>query len=222
MSSQLCPLPGGQTLLAAKTRVRATGATARRAFAGPALPRCRKQALMRGKEKTSMPVEDVIIVSVPVTDQGRALAFYVGTLGLKLARVDETMLGIRRIQVTGNGTTCLSLVTWCESMPPGCLRGLALRSSDLAADYQRLVAAGVEFDGPPFAGPDGTCQAVCYDPDGNALVLQSDSTERVTREPRKAARAPQAPPDAAVPGEPVAAESGAKADPVTKLRPPAA
>jgi predicted enzyme related to lactoylglutathione lyase len=177
---------------------------------------------MRGKEKTSMPVEDVIMVSVPVTDQGRALAFYVGTLGLKLARVDETMLGIRRIQVTGNGTTCLSLVTWCESMPPGCLRGLVLRSSDLAADYQRLVAAGVEFDGPPFAGPDGTCQAVCYDPDGNALVLQSDSTERVTREPRKAARAPQASPDAAVPGEPVAAESGAKADLVTKLRPPAA
>ena len=33
MSYQLCPLPGGQTLLAAETRVRATDATARRAFA---------------------------------------------------------------------------------------------------------------------------------------------------------------------------------------------
>jgi predicted enzyme related to lactoylglutathione lyase len=125
-----------------------------------------------------MPVEDVITVSVPVTDQGRALAFYAGALRLKLARVDETMPGIRRVQVTAGGTTCLSLVTWCESMPPGCLRGLVLRSSDLAADYQRLAAAGVEFDGPPFTGPDGTCQAVCYDPDGNALVLQSDSTQR--------------------------------------------
>ena len=41
-----------------------------------------------------MPVEDVITVSVPVTDQGRALAFYAGTLGLKLARVDETTLGV--------------------------------------------------------------------------------------------------------------------------------
>ena len=140
-----------------------------------------------------MPVEDVITVSVPVTDQGRALAFYAGTLGLKLARVDETTLGVRRVQVTVGGTTRLSLVTWCESMPPGCLRGLVLRSSDLAADYERLVAAGVEFDGPPFAGPDGTCQAVCYDPDGNAIVLQSDGTERMTREPRKLARAPQAP-----------------------------
>jgi|SRR5215467_8045336 len=122
-----------------------------------------------------MPVQDVIMASVPVTDQARALQFYVGTLGLKLARLDETMLGICRVLVTGNGTTCLSLVTWCESMPPGSMRGLVLRSSDLAADYRRLVAAGVEFDGPPFAGPDGTCQAVCYDPDGNALVLQNDS-----------------------------------------------
>jgi len=33
MSFQLCPLDGGQTLLAAETRVRATDATARRAFA---------------------------------------------------------------------------------------------------------------------------------------------------------------------------------------------
>jgi predicted enzyme related to lactoylglutathione lyase len=140
-----------------------------------------------------MPVEDVITVSVPVTDQGRALAFYVGTLGLKLARVDETMLGIRHVQVSVNGTTRLSLVTWCVSMPAGSLRGLVLRSSDLAADYERLVAAGVEFDGPPSAGPGGTCQAVCYDPDGNALVLQHDSTERMTQELPKPARASAAP-----------------------------
>jgi hypothetical protein len=66
-----------------------------------------------------MPVEDVITVSVPVTDQGRALAFYVGTLGLKLARVDETMLGIRHVQVSVDGPTRLSLVTWCVSMPAG-------------------------------------------------------------------------------------------------------
>jgi len=70
-----------------------------------------------------MPVEDVITVSVPVTDQGRALAFYVGTLGLKLAGVDETTLGVRRVQVTVNGATCLSLVTWFESMPPDACAG---------------------------------------------------------------------------------------------------
>jgi predicted enzyme related to lactoylglutathione lyase len=76
------------------------------------------------------------------------------------------------VQVTANGTTSLSLVTWLESMPAGSLRGLVFRSSDLQADYERLVAAGVEFEGPPSAAPGGACEAVFYDPDGNALVLQ--------------------------------------------------
>jgi predicted enzyme related to lactoylglutathione lyase len=109
---------------------------------------------------------------VPVTDQGRALAFYVGKLGLTLSHLDESLLGIRRAQVTTSGATTLTLVTWLESMPAGCLRGVVFRSSDLQADYERLAAAGVEFDGPPFAGPDGTRQAVFHDPDGNTLVLE--------------------------------------------------
>jgi predicted enzyme related to lactoylglutathione lyase len=120
-----------------------------------------------------MPIEEVIMVSVPVTDQGRALAFYIGKLGLTLARIDENLLGAPRLQVTTSGTTTtLSLVTWLESMPAGCLRGVVFRSGNLQADYEQLAAAGVEFDGPPFAGPDGTRQAVFHDPDGNTLVLQ--------------------------------------------------
>ena len=119
----------------------------------------------------TMAMEDVIMISVPVSDQGRALAFYVGKLGLTLSRLDESLFGIRRVEVTTGGTT-LCLVTWLESMPAGCLRGVVFRSCDLQADYERLAAAGVEFDGPPFAGPDGTCQAVFHDPDGNTLVLQ--------------------------------------------------
>lgn len=116
-------------------------------------------------------MEDVIMISVPVTDQARAPAFYVGKLGLKLFRLDDCLSGCRRVQVT-TSRTILSLVTWLEAMPPGSLRGVVFRSSDLQADYERLAAAGVEFDGPPFAGPDGTCQAVFHDPDGNTLVLQ--------------------------------------------------
>jgi predicted enzyme related to lactoylglutathione lyase len=130
---------------------------------------------MQALKEKRMPIEDVITVSVPVADQGRALAFYVGTLGFKLTRIGET-LGLHRVEVTANGATSLSLATWIDSMPVGCLRGLVLSSGNLQADYERLVAAGVEFDGPPFAGPDGTCQAVFYDPDGNMLVLQQDST----------------------------------------------
>jgi predicted enzyme related to lactoylglutathione lyase len=121
-----------------------------------------------------MSVEAVIMVSVPVSDQGRALAFYAGTLGLELTRADETMFGGRRVHVAAGGATSLSLVTWHESMPPGSLRGLVLRSSDVQADYERLEAAGVVFDGPPWAVPGGAWEAVCYDPDGNALVLHGE------------------------------------------------
>jgi predicted enzyme related to lactoylglutathione lyase len=118
-----------------------------------------------------MPMQGVIMISVPVTDQARALAFYVGQLGLTIAQLDYCATGVGRVYVKASGTT-LSLVTWLEAMPPGSLRGVVFRSSDLEADYERLAAAGVDFDGPPFAGPDGIRQAVFHDPDGNTLVLQ--------------------------------------------------
>ncbi len=117
-------------------------------------------------------MEDVIMISVPVTDQARALAFYVGKLGLALSRLDDSPLGLHCVHVTTSRTT-LRLVTWLEAMPPGSLRGVVFGSADLEADYERLAAAGVDFDGPPFAGPDGISQAVFHDPDGNTLVLQA-------------------------------------------------
>ncbi|HET7016158.1 MAG TPA: VOC family protein [Streptosporangiaceae bacterium] len=74
-----------------------------------------------------------------------------------------------------SGRCCLASAT--ASRPSAAsaitsMRGVVFRSSDLQADYERLAAAGVELDGPPFAGPDGTRQAVFHDPDGNTLVLQ--------------------------------------------------
>jgi predicted enzyme related to lactoylglutathione lyase len=125
-----------------------------------------------------MPIQDVIVVPVPVSDQGRAVGFYVGKLGLKLTRDEQTLLGVRRVQVSANGTIALDLVTWVDSMPPGSLRGLVFRTANLHADYRRLASAGVEFDGPPWAAPGGPYEAVCYDPDGNVLILQGDSIDR--------------------------------------------
>ncbi len=121
-----------------------------------------------------MAVQDVIVVSVPVADQDQAKAFYVDTLGLELVREDDSVPGIRWVQVAPKGgTTALTLVTWFESMPPGSLQGLVLKSSDLEADYEALMAKGVEFDGPPQQQPWAT-EAVLHDPDGNSLVLQQD------------------------------------------------
>jgi catechol 2,3-dioxygenase-like lactoylglutathione lyase family enzyme len=121
---------------------------------------------------STMSVKEVAAVSVPVSDQQRAKSFYVDVLGLELLRDDSSIPGVRWIQVgpVGGGTT-LTLVTWFESMPPGSLRGLVLRMTNLQADYEALVAKGVEFEGPPTQQPWGI-ETVVHDPDGNAIVLQ--------------------------------------------------
>lgn len=119
-----------------------------------------------------MTIQQVNVVSVPVSDQDRAKAFYVDKLGLKLVREDESVAGMRWIQVAPNaGTTALTLVTWFDQMPPGCLQGLVLGSDDLTAEYQSLTARGVAFDRPPQQQPWAT-EAVLHDPDGNMIVLQ--------------------------------------------------
>jgi catechol 2,3-dioxygenase-like lactoylglutathione lyase family enzyme len=124
------------------------------------------------KEVIVVALQDVIVVSIPVSDQDVAKAFYVDKLGFQLVREDDSVPGLRWVQVAPTaGGTALTLVTWFESMPAGSLRGLVLTSSDLQADYERLVAKGVEFDQPPQRQPWAT-EAVLHDPDGNSLVLQ--------------------------------------------------
>ena len=119
-----------------------------------------------------MAFQDVIVVSVPVSDQDRAKAFYVDQLGLELVRDDDSVPGLRWVQVAPTaGGTALTLVTWFESMPAGSLQGLVLTSDDLQADYEQLAAKGVEFDQPLQERPWGA-EAVIRDPDGNAIVLQ--------------------------------------------------
>ena len=119
-----------------------------------------------------MPIQDVTVVSVPVSDQDRARDFYVGKLGFELTRDDDSVPGIRWVQVApAKGGTALTLVTWFDTMPAGSLRGLVLACDDLDAEYERLQASGVPFDGPPQRQPWAT-EAVCHDPDGNELVLQ--------------------------------------------------
>jgi catechol 2,3-dioxygenase-like lactoylglutathione lyase family enzyme len=128
--------------------------------------------LARTKAREAMPVQDVTVVSVPVSDQDRAKAFYVGKLGFELIRDDASVPGIRWVQVSPKkGATALTLVTWFDTMPAGSLRGLVLACDDLDAFCERLRANGVPFDSPPERQP-WAIEAVCRDPDGNLLVLQ--------------------------------------------------
>jgi catechol 2,3-dioxygenase-like lactoylglutathione lyase family enzyme len=117
-------------------------------------------------------IEEVRVVSVPVSDQERAKEFYVEKLGFELVRDDDSVAGLRWVQVapTGGGTS-VALVTWFESMPAGSVQGLVLASDDLGRDCDELLARGVELDRPLQEQPWGT-EAVIRDPDGNRLVLQ--------------------------------------------------
>ena len=119
-----------------------------------------------------MAIEEVKVVSVPVSDPERAKAFYVEILGFELTRDDDSVPGIRWVQVAPKkGTPSLTLVTWFETMPAGSLQGLVLGSDDLKRECERLAAQGVEFDRPIEEQPWGT-EAVICDPDGNKMVLQ--------------------------------------------------
>ena len=114
----------------------------------------------------------VAVVSVPVSDQERAKAFYVDRLGFELLRDDSSVPGMRWIQVSPpGGGPSLTLVDWFETMPPGSLRGLVFSVEDLDAEYAHLVANGVSFEGPPESQP-WAKETVFVDPDGNQFVLQ--------------------------------------------------
>ena len=119
-----------------------------------------------------MSIEDVILVSVPVSDQERAKRFYLDELGFELVRDDSSVPGIRWISVRPKaGRILLSLVDWFETMPAGSLRGVVLRSKDLSATYVDLSARGMPFESPPEQRPWGA-EAVFRDPDGNTFVIQ--------------------------------------------------
>ena len=116
-------------------------------------------------------IDQVQIVSVPVSDQERDKDFYLSTLGFELRREAPFGDGTRWIEVAPEGSTAsLTLVTWFESMPPGSLQGLVVATDDIRATHEELLSRGVPFDFPPTEMPGGT-QAVFRDPDGNCLVL---------------------------------------------------
>ncbi|MDQ1548868.1 MAG: hypothetical protein QOD27_526 [Microbacteriaceae bacterium] len=125
-----------------------------------------------------MTISKVQLFSIPVSDQDRAKAFYVDTLGFEL--VSDTAMGpdMRWVMVSPPGAqTAITLVTWFPSMPAGSLKGLVLETDDLDADVAALRERGVDIPGGIDDQPWGRF-VTFEDPDGNGIVLQA-STERV-------------------------------------------
>jgi lactoylglutathione lyase len=85
-------------------------------------------------------------VGVPVTDQDRALAFYLA-LGFE-KRLDVPMgPGSRWIEVAPEGSaTSIALVRAHEGVPAGVETGVRFISADVDADHAALRAGGVDAD----------------------------------------------------------------------------
>jgi catechol 2,3-dioxygenase-like lactoylglutathione lyase family enzyme len=114
----------------------------------------------------------VDIVSVPVTDQERAKAFYTDVLGFGLREDADLGEGRRWVElVPPAGGASVALVTWFDQMRPGSIHGLVLGTDDAGRAFEELRSRGVQFaeDGVQDA-PWGQ-SATFADPDGNCWVL---------------------------------------------------
>ena len=122
--------------------------------------------------QTTGRVQAVRTVGIPVTDQDRAIAFYVGTLGLE-KRMDAPLpqLGGRWIEVAPAGAqTSLALVPAGDGLPAGVETGVRLAVESATSCHAELTAAGVDV-GELLNWPGVPPMFSLRDPDGNGLEI---------------------------------------------------
>lgn len=117
-------------------------------------------------------VSHVKFVSIPVSDQDRALRFYRDKLGFEVITDAPFSEGVRWIEVRPpDGRTGLVLFPSTEEFPIPC-PALVFAVEDVRATHWELGEKGVEFSKPPYEEPHGVF-AHLIDPDGNEFVLAS-------------------------------------------------
>jgi catechol 2,3-dioxygenase-like lactoylglutathione lyase family enzyme len=116
-------------------------------------------------------LDRIAIISIPVSDQQAAKAFYRDVMGFVI--VAEAPMGPARnwvqLRLPGTGTT-ITLVNWFDTMPAGSLRGGVIETADVNATRTALVARGVTASSVQ-AAPWGRYFTMS-DPDGNGWVIQ--------------------------------------------------
>jgi catechol 2,3-dioxygenase-like lactoylglutathione lyase family enzyme len=124
-------------------------------------------------------VFDIHTVGVPVTDQQRALEFYMDKLGLE-KRADYPMgSGRRWIEVAPpRAAVTIALVPATHEIPAGVETGIRLKTSDADADNSQLRADGVDTD-EVLRWPGVPPMFMFRDPDGNRLeIIEASAGER--------------------------------------------
>jgi catechol 2,3-dioxygenase-like lactoylglutathione lyase family enzyme len=120
-----------------------------------------------------MTLGSINLVTVPVTDQDAAKAFYVDRLGFGV-KFDYVMDdGVRWVMLTPpGGGADITLATWFGDTSPAGSAKLSIATDDVDAAYAALTAAGVRPDNAVEDAPWGRWFGF-GDPDGNGwLVVQ--------------------------------------------------
>ncbi|MHA6624272.1 VOC family protein [Pseudonocardia sichuanensis] len=118
-----------------------------------------------------MAITQIRTLTVFVSDQDRAKAFYADLLGFEV-RSDQVVGDNRWLEVVPRqGASAIALHRPFPGASPGTSRGIILQTDDLDADCAALTDAGVAVDGPNDL-PWGR-QATFADPDGNGFVLSA-------------------------------------------------
>ena len=112
----------------------------------------------------------ISVVSIPVTDQDRAAAFYARYLGFRVIEDQQMGPGMRWLQLAcGELPTTITLTTWIEVMAPGTLSGLMIDVDEVDDVHSEMVADGFDcsaLDDEPWGR-----YFMVKDPDGNQLIV---------------------------------------------------
>ena len=117
-------------------------------------------------------ITHVKFVSIPTSDQDRALAFWTEQVGFTLMSDQPFNDSQRWIELAiGNSPTRFVLFTpEGQEDRIGSFFNGALACDDVEATHRQLSERGVEFASPPTKQPWGSF-AIFRDPDGNQFVL---------------------------------------------------
>ena len=118
--------------------------------------------------------------TIVVSDQDKALDYYVRVLGFEKTEDAPMGPGMRWLTVAPKGAAThisLSLPSWYTQKPSlemGINTGIAFATTDMKATYEELKKRGVEFQQEPTQQPYGI-DAGFRDPSGNSARMMQSS-----------------------------------------------
>ena len=123
--------------------------------------------------ETRTQITQVGTVMVPVSDQDRALEFYLGTLGFEKRTDTPFGEGDRWVEVAPPGAaTTIALVPPREGDPTGIETRVGFTTADAEAEHAHLQAWGVEADDAVMRMGDPVPPMFFFrDPDGNRFLI---------------------------------------------------